>query len=57
MDKKLLVSIIAVIVALLSFQFRYEVIPLGKVAAYRLDKWTGEIVLIAGQEAYPVKEG
>lgn len=52
MDRKWFVVIIFVIgFVLAAFQFRYELIPAGdSMAAYRLDRWTGEIILITGDD-------
>lgn len=45
MDRKWII-LIAVIAALVSFQFRYEIITANQFA-YRLDRWTGKIAFIA----------
>jgi len=53
MDRKW-IMLIAVIVALFLFQFRYEIVSLEEYA-YRLDRWTGEVVFLSGQEGLHVK--
>ncbi len=57
MDRKLLIIFILIFGSVLaSFQFRYEVINAGQaVAAYRLDRWTGEIILLHGTKAIPLE--
>lgn len=53
MDKKWII-LIAVIVMLVSFQFRYEIISVNQYA-YRLDRWTGEVVWLVGDQARHIK--
>lgn len=55
MDRKWII-LVAVIAMLLLFQFRYEIVSTGEgIAAYRLDRWTGEIVLIVGKETLHIE--
>ena len=48
MDRKWII-LIAVIAVLVSFQFRYEIIAVNQYA-YRLDRWTGEVVWLVGNK-------
>ena len=54
MDRKWII-LVAVIAMLLLFQFRYEIVSAGQHTAFRLDRWTGEIVIIAGKEAHHIE--
>lgn len=53
MDRKWMI-LVAVIAMLLLFQFRYEIVSADRYA-YRLDRWTGEIVIIAGNKALHIE--
>ncbi len=53
MDRKWII-LIAVIAALASFQFRYHIVSADNYA-YRLDRWTGEVVFLAGDGGRQVK--
>jgi hypothetical protein len=56
MDKKYIFWIVAVVLITTSYLLRYEIVPVSNYA-YILDRWTGEIRLLAGKRYVDVKEG
>lgn len=52
---KLLTLIAVVVIALTLNQFRYEIVGSGSSVAYRLDRWTGDVRLLAGRTYQEVK--
>lgn len=59
---KLVAAIAAVVILLALWMTRYEVYPVGRggegsaIAAYVLDRWTGDLDLLVGANRRPVTE-
>ena len=53
---KVVLVIAAVVMVLFAVLFRYELVGVSTgSAAYRLDRWTGEVIWIRTSESFPVK--
>ncbi|MCO6441637.1 MAG: hypothetical protein J5I81_11235 [Nitrococcus mobilis] len=57
MSKNMILLIVVLALAEFAWLGRWEIVPAGqKIAAYQLDRWTGDVKLLGGNRRFNVKD-